>query len=162
MRIQPSASNTNELQITTAVTTAIAARFTHNACGNSQIGRLRFCTAEKFRKEKRADTKNWKQNEAFVEHEAAELIRKQAVRHRFRSGNQKYSGDCVKQPEEDQHELRRRQIVSRSRSLRHHADKEQEQYEEDDVACCLSLREMQKSAHDLQRNERTSFGSDQR
>ena len=40
--------------------------------------------------------------------------------------------------------------------------KQQEQYEKDDVACCLSLRKMQKSAHDLQRNERTSFGSDQR
>ena len=131
-------------------------------CRDSQIGRLRFCTAEKFRKEKRADAQNGKQDKAFVEHEAAELIRKQAVRHRFRCGNQKDSGECVKQPEEDQHELRRRQIVSRSRSPRHHADKQQEQYEKDDVACCLSLCEMQKSARDLEHNERTSFGSEQR
>ena len=40
--------------------------------------------------------------------------------------------------------------------------KQQEQYEKDDVAYCLSLREMQKSARDLEHNERTSFGSEQR
>ena len=40
--------------------------------------------------------------------------------------------------------------------------KQQEQYEKEDVACCLSLYEMQKSARDLQHNERTSFGGEQR
>ena len=68
VRIQPSASNTNELQITTAGHRCNRRSFHPQCRGDSQIGRLRFCTAEKFRKEKRADTKNRKQNEAFVEH----------------------------------------------------------------------------------------------
>src|SRR5262249_21122854 len=125
---------------------------------DSQIGRFGLRAAEKFGKEECPDTENWEQDKAFVEHQAAELIRKQATWHRFGRGNHKDSSDCIHQPKENQHELRRRQIVSSSCSPRHHADKEQEQHEKDDVAYGLSLCEVQESAHYLQHKERASFG----
>jgi uncharacterized protein (DUF924 family) len=149
VRIHASASRTKELQIRRPVSAAIAPPLSPERRRDSQISRLRLCAPKKFRKEKCADAEDRKEDEAFVEHQLAELIQEQGVRNRFRGSNQEYARDCVEQSKKDEHELGRRQILRSSGARCQGADKEEKQREKGNIACRLLLDQMKERAHDL-------------